>query len=129
MNYGTFTLFAQQQGQDGGSSILLLIWLAIIVVVMAGWWKTFSKAGQPGWGCLIPIYNVIVLLQIAGRPLWWIILFFIPFVNFVVGIVVSIDVARNFGKGPGFGLGLAFLPFIFYPILGFGDAQYRPTTV
>jgi hypothetical protein len=65
------------------------------------------------------------LLQIAGKPIWWIVLFFIPVVNFVVAIIVSIDVAKNFGKGTGFGLGLAFLSPIFYPILGFGSAQYQ----
>ena len=75
---------------------------------------------------MIPIYNFIVILQIAGRAIWWIILMFIPIVNFVVEILVCLDVARNFGKGAGFGLGLAFLGCIFFPILGFGDAQYQP---
>jgi hypothetical protein len=100
----------------------------IVVLVIASFWKTFTKAGKPGWGSIIPIYNAILLLQIAGRPVWWIILLIIPLVNIVVGIIVSIDVAKNFGKGTGFGVGLALLGFIFYPILGFGDAQYRPQT-
>jgi uncharacterized membrane protein YoaK (UPF0700 family) len=86
----------------------------------------FVKAGQPGWGILIPIYNVYLMIKIAGRPGWWLILFFIPLVNFIVGIIVTADIARNFGKGIGFVLGMIFLGFIFYPILGFGDAQYRP---
>ncbi|HID21105.1 MAG TPA: signal peptidase I [Planctomycetaceae bacterium] len=105
-----------------------LIWIAIVVLVIAGLWKTFSKAGRPGWGAIIPIYNVVLLLEIAGRPIWWIILFFVPIVNFIVAIFVAIDVAKNFGKGVGFGLGLAFLGFIFYPILGFGSARYQPTS-
>jgi len=88
---------------------------------------TFTKAGKPGWASIIPIYNAIVLLEIAGKPIWWIVLLFIPLVNFIVIIIVVIDLAKNFGKGTGFGLGLAFLPFIFYPILGFGDAKYRGT--
>jgi len=104
----------------------LLIWLAILIVVFAGVWKTFTKAGKPGWGAIIPIYNIILLLEIAGRPIWWIILFFIPLVNIIVAILVPIDIAKNFGKGIGFGLGLAFLGFIFFPILGFGSAQYQP---
>ena len=122
-------LFAQvaQDGNGAGGAIVMIIWLAIVVVI-AGLWQTFSKAGKPGWGAIIPIYNVVLLLEIAGRPIWWIILFLIPFVNFVVAIVVAIDVAKNFGKGVGFGLGLAFLGFIFYPILGFGSARYQPTT-
>jgi hypothetical protein len=119
------TLIAQEGG-GGGGFLGSLIFLAILVAVIAGFWKTFTKAGKPGWGAIIPIYNVILLLEIAGRPIWWILLMLIPVVNFVVAIIVSIDVAKNFGKGAGFGLGLAFLGFIFYPILGFGDAQYRP---
>ena len=67
----------------------------------------------------------LVLLMIAGRPAWWIILYFIPLVNFIVAIIVNIDIAKNFGKDAAFGLGLAFLGFIFYPILGFGSATYN----
>ena len=110
---------------DGGGIIILLIQLAIFIAVIAGFWKVFTKAGHPGWAAIVPIYNVIILLTIAGKPLWWIILFFIPLVNFIIAILVSIEVAKKFGKGTGFGLGLAFLGFIFYPVLGFSDAQYQ----
>lgn len=99
--------------------------LVILSLMISSLWKVFAKAGKPGWGCLVPIYNLILLLDIAGRPMWWIALFLLPFVNFVVAILVAIDVAKKFGKGTGFGLGLAFLPFIFYPMLGFGSAEYH----
>jgi len=112
-------------GGAAAGGLILLIQLALIVGIIAGMWKTFVKAGKPGWGAIIPIYNIILLLEIAGRPLWWIVLFLIPLVNFIAAIIVSMDVAKNFGKGAGFGLGLAFLGFIFYPILGFGDAKYQ----
>ena len=102
--------------------------IGLFVFLFAALWKVFTKAGHPGWAALVPIYNGIVLLQIAGRPLWWFILFFIPFVNFIVAIVVAMDVARAFGKSAGFGLGLAFLSPVFYPILGFGSAQYEGAT-
>ncbi len=125
LNLSQSLLFAQQEPGEG-SPLGGLIGLAIVVLVIASLWMTFTKAGKPGWGAIIPIYNVILLLQIAGRPIWWIILLIIPVVNLVVGIIVSIDVARNFGKGVGFGIGLALLGFIFYPILGFGSAEYRP---
>ena len=125
MNGESMMLLAQQRDGVGGT-LAMLVCLAILVLVIAGVWKVFTKAGKPGWGAIIPIYNVILLLEIAGRPIWWIILMFIPLVNIVVAIIVAIDVARNFGKGTGFGLGLALLGFIFYPILGFSDAQYRP---
>ena len=106
--------------------ISVAISLAIAIVVIAGMWKVFTKAGKPGWASIIPIYNAIVLLEIAGKPLWWIVLLLIPVVNIVILFIVSIDVAKNFGKGTGFGVGLALLGFIFYPILGFGDARYMP---
>jgi hypothetical protein len=119
-------LFAQGNNDAGGAAgmVVLLIELAIIVAVVAGFWKVFEKAGKPGWAAIIPIYNIIVLLEIIGKPIWWIVLFFIPCVNFIVSILVALDVAKSFGKSAGFGVGLAFLPFVFYPILGFGDARY-----
>ncbi len=108
--------------------VFMLVWLVVAVLIVASLWKVFTKAGKPGWACLIPIYNVIVLLEIAGKPLWWIVLFLIPLVNLIVCILIYISLAQNFGKGTGFALGLVFLPFIFYPILGFGDAQYAGKT-
>lgn len=116
---------------DGGllGLILTLIQLAIIVLSIAGLWKTFDKAGKPGWAAIVPFYNIIVLLEIAGRPLWWIILLLIPCVGIVVAFIVAIDVAKNFGKDAAYGIGLALLPFIFYPLLGFGDARYVKRTV
>ncbi len=101
-----------------------IIFLGVMLVVLAGIWKTFEKAGKPGWASLVPIYNVVVMLDIAGKPWWWLLLMFIPVVNLIVAIIVSIAIAERFGKGAGFGLGLAFLGMIFYPILGFGDATY-----
>ncbi|MEI7730561.1 MAG: DUF5684 domain-containing protein [Verrucomicrobiota bacterium] len=99
--------------------------LAIAIVIIAGFWKVFTKAGKPGWAVLVPIYNVIVLVEIAGKPLWWFILFFIPFINLVAVILVGLAVAKQFGKSEAFGIGLALLGGIFYPILGFSDATYQ----
>ena len=96
------------------------------IIAIAGMWKTFAKAGKPGWASIVPIYNAIVLLEIVDRPTWWLlILILLPPVNVVLAIVISIDLARNFGKDTLFGIALFLLPFIFYPVLGFGDAQYR----
>ena len=107
-------------------SLPLLIGLAFCVFIIASIWKVFVKAGQPGWAAIVPFYNLYVLCKIASRPGWWMILMLIPVVSFVIAIILSIDIAKAFGKGTGFGLGLAFLGFIFYPILGFGDATYGP---
>ena len=125
MNARLMTLLAQHDN-GGGNPFFFVLWLAIVVLVVAGWWKMFAKAGQPGWGSLIPIYNLYLLIKIAGRPGWYLLLFLIPLVNFILGIVIALDVARNFGKGIGFLLGMLFFPYVFYPILGFGSAQYRP---
>ncbi len=115
-----------QTTSSGGpmGTIVMLVWLAICLTVIAGIWRVFTKAGEPGWGVLIPIYNLYLLCRIAQRPGWWLILMFVPVVNLIVGIVLSIDIARHFGKGAGFGVGLAFLGPVFYPILGFGNAEY-----
>lgn len=83
------------------------------------------KAGKPGWACIIPIYNIIVMLEIVGKPLWWIFLFLIPGVNLVFGIWTINLLSKSFGQSEGFTVGLILLPIIFYPILGFGEATYK----
>ncbi len=110
---------------SGAGFIAPLVFFTVFLLFLAGMWKTFSKAGKPGWACLVPIYNIVVMLQIAGRPIWWMVLLFIPIVNIVVSFVIMIDIAKAFGKGVGFGIGLAFLGIIFFPILGFGSAQHQ----
>jgi Family of unknown function (DUF5684) len=96
------------------------------IIAIAGAWKVFTKAGQPGWAVLVPFYNAYVALKIVGRPGWWLLLFLIPLVNFVIGLVIAVDMAKSFGQSAGFGiLMLFFLSPIGYLILGFGDAQYR----
>src|SRR6266576_972402 len=90
-----------------------------------GYAKFFSRAGQPGWAAIIPIVNTYFACKVASRPGWWVILMFIPFVNFIIAIILCIDIAKSFGKGVGFGIGLILLPVIFFPILGFGSAQYQ----
>ncbi len=107
------------------SPLVMILSLVIAVVMIAAMWKVFTKAGQPGWASIIPIYNLYILCKIAGRPGWWLLLMLIPFVNFIIAIILCIDVAKNFGKGAGFGVGLALLGVIFWPILGFGSATYQ----
>lgn len=102
-----------------------ILYLVLLVVLLAALWKIFTKAGKPGWAAIIPLYNIIVLLEIVGRPLWWIVMLLIPFVNIVFGFILAIDLAKSFGKGIGFAMGLIFLSPIFYPILGFGGARYH----
>ena len=108
-----------------GGAFAIIIYVAVIVLMIASMWKIFTKAGKPGWAALIPIYNVIVLLEVARQPLWMIILLIIPVANIIVYIIVAIELSRNFGKSGGFAAGLILLSIIFYPILAFGSAEYQ----
>jgi hypothetical protein len=107
------------------SPVSTIVGLLIALLVLVAMWKVFTKAGQPGWASIIPIYNLYIWCKIVGRPWWWILLMLIPLVNFIIMIILCIDLAKSFGKGAGFGLGIAFLGIIFLPILGFGSAQYQ----
>jgi hypothetical protein len=114
-----------ENGSGGGIGILGgMIWLAFIILMIISMWKIFVKAGRPGWGCLIPFYNLYLMLEMSGKPAWWLVLFFIPFVNFIAAILLMLAFAKSFGKGGGFAVGLLLLGFIFFPILAFGDAKY-----
>lgn len=109
---------------DSTSAIMLLIWLVLIILPIVAFWMIFKKAGKPGWAAIIPIYNMVVLCEIVGRPAWWVVLLFIPFVNFIILIILMWDLARSFGKGVGFTIGLILLSYIFILILAFGKAAY-----
>lgn len=102
-------------------------WIYSLVVIIS-YWKLFMKAGRPGWASIIPIYNGIVFIQIAGRPTWWILLFLIPFVNIIFAIIVLYDFLAKFGKGIGYLFGTIFLGVIFWPILAFDDSTYQGAT-
>lgn len=106
------------------SGTFLLCFAACCLVTVAAQWRLFEKAGKPGWAALVPVYNMIVYLQIAGKPVWWIVLYFIPLVNAVIAIMTIFAFAGKFGKGMGFALGIIFLPFVFLPVLAFGDDPY-----
>lgn len=110
----------------GVFGFIMLINLAVALVVIIGMWKVFTKAGKPGWAAIIPIYNVIVLLEVVGKPVWWIVLLLIPFVNIVISILLNLALAERFGKDGLYAVGLIFLPFIFLPMLGFGSSTYQP---
>lgn len=100
------------------------VYFAIILLIIISMWKIFTKAGKPGWAAIIPIYNIIVLLEIVGKPVWWIILLLIPFVNFFVMLYVAHLLSKSFGKDIVMTILLIILPFVGYPMLAFGDARY-----
>lgn len=105
--------------------IFSLFVLGLMVFLIAAMWKVYEKAGQPGWASIVPIYSALVLLQIVKKPWWWLLLMLIPFAG-VIWVVWTYNLlSKSFNKTEAFTLGLIFLPFIFLPILGFGDATYQ----
>ena len=104
--------------------VFILIVLAIVVFLIAAMWKIYEKAGQPGWAAIVPIYNSYILLKIAGKPGWWLLLFLIPFVNIIFAVWTYNMLSKSFGKDEAFTVGLLLLGIVFFPILGFGDAKY-----
>ncbi len=107
------------------NGVLWFLYIAAIVAFVAGLWMVFTKAGEDGWKSIIPIWNVLILLKIVGREWWWIILMLIPIVGFIVWIIVALDLAKSYGRGTGFGIGLIIFPYIWTIILGFGSDTYR----
>lgn len=101
--------------------IYMSIFAGIVgIFLIVSLWKIFTKAGKPGWAAIVPIYNVIVLLEIVKKPVWWILLLFIPLVNIVIMIILYVELSKAFGQGVGFALGIIFLSIIFIPLLAFG---------
>ena len=138
MDYGYY-----DYGYDVGSTIatgfgaalgiLAFVWilcLAVCIFTIVCNWKVFKKAGKNGWEALIPIYNIIVLVEITKLPMWYLIFFFIPVGNIVVSFLIYLELAKKFGQSSAFGIGLVFLNPIFMAILAFNKKcvyQVEPT--
>ena len=131
--YATETATATGLGAILGAflGIILVVGLVVAIIQLAGMWKVFTKAGEKGWKCIIPIYNIVILFRISGLSPWIIFGYLagiIPFVGWIVSLGITIyqcnSLAKSFGKDVGYTIGLLFLPTIFYMILGFGKAQY-----
>lgn len=105
-----------------GSSVSIIVGILLIIAL----WGVFSKAGKPGWYAIIPILNVYTLVKISGNEGWWTILYYIPIINIIALIVVSLGVAKNFGRSGVFAIvGLVIFGPIGYLILGFGSSRYE----
>ena len=103
---------------------MTVVYLAIAVLGIIAMWKLFEKAGEPGWASIIPFYNVYVLFKITWGNGWKFLFLLIPIANIVFMIITMVKLAKAFGKGGGFAVGLSFLSIIFYCILAFGPATY-----
>jgi hypothetical protein len=119
---------ALQAGSGEADTLPVLAVVAVSLLLgavqLAGTWYVFSKAGRAGWAAIVPIYNLYVMLEIGDNGWWWLVLLFVPVVNIYAIYRIHAGVARAFSKGIGFGLGLAFVPVVFFPLLGFGDYKY-----
>ncbi len=115
----------QTELSSGAITGILVFCLILFLISIASQWKVFEKAGQPGWACIIPIYNVYIMTKIAGKPGWWVLMLIIPFVNIIFAIWLINMISKSFGKTEGFTVGLVLLGFIFWAILGFGSAKYQ----
>ena len=108
----------------GVSIVYSIVVIALTVLILVAMWKLFVKAGKPGWGAIVPFYNLYCLFDMSFGNGWLFLLTLVPCVNAVMQIIMYVKLAKAFGKSGGFAVGLIFLPYVFIPILGFGDAEY-----
>ena len=125
MLLGKVGLLAQHISDDELLAVVVPIYIVAVIVMIVAQWKLFSKAGKPGWASLVPVYNTVVMLEIVGRPTWWILLLLFPCTAPIILVIMAVDLAKSFGKGGGFTVGLILLGIVFFPILAFGSAQYQ----
>ena len=128
-NDAMFGLFGALAGVMAVVSIIAGI-IGILTIIAN--WKIFTKAGEAGWKCLIPIYNSVVLFKIAGISPWLVLVYLAGFIPYIgplaslgITIYLMINLAKAFGKDGGFAVGLILLNTIFIMILAFGDAKYQ----
>ena len=112
----------------GFGIVFALFAVALVVLMVVSMWKVFEKAGQKGWKSIIPIYNYIIMLRIIKKPEWLVFFIFVPVASLILAFIVFYNMAKAFGKGTGFALGLVLLPFIFFPVLAFSQAKYTVPT-
>lgn len=126
MDYNSYGNYSNNSSVGIGGAIFWMIYLVFIVLVLVAGWKMFVKAKQPGWAIIIPIYNIYIILKIVGRPGWWVILYFIPLVNIIIHLIVSLDLAKSFNRSSAFGIFFLWLfSVIGYLVLGFGKSAYQ----
>lgn len=98
----------------------MIVLLLFLLLMLASMWMVFEKCGEAGWKSLVPIYNLYILIVICGKPGWWFILLFIPLIGMICYFIAMLALSERFGRGAVFGIGLFFLPMVFFPLLAFG---------
>lgn len=132
MDYNTLSATPSPEAYAVGAGIgvgVMLFYFALIALMLVSYWKIFTKAGKEGWKSIIPVYNFVVILEIVAKPIWWVVLMFVPFVNVIIYIMVVNELSKVFNKGVGTTIGLLLLPVVFFPMLAFGDAKYTKPAI
>ncbi len=114
-----------------------ILYYLLVIISLISLWKIFEKAGVEGWKALIPFYNLWVFAEIVGQPGWLgllaILAIFIPVIGiliyFAIIFYLNYLLAQGFGKDVLYAIGLTLLPFIFLPILAFGDDTFDPDRI
>jgi len=120
------SLLAQSSSSGAaGGIVFVILYLALIVLMLASLWKIFAKMTQPGWYGIIPIFNYCVIAKQSGKDWWWGLLPLVPCIGIIFLIILWNELAKMFGKGVGYTVGIVILPFIFLPMLAFGSAEYQ----
>lgn len=120
--------YSSTSGSGGGLGVFTLVPLGVTILMLVSMWKMFTKAGQPGWASIVPIYNTIILIKMANLSMIYLLFLCIPFLNIYAIFKIYIEIAHKFGKSSGYGVGMIFLSVIFIPMLAFGDATYDGIT-
>ena len=110
-----------------GTGVLFTVGIALIaigVLQIVSMWRLYWKAGEAGWGAIVPFYNTYLLDKIVWGSGWWFLTLLMPFGGIVMLFATYIKIARCYGKGTGFGIGILLLPVIFLAILAFGESKY-----
>lgn len=105
--------------------VIILLLLIPILLLPISMWKIYLKANKPGWASIIPIYSILVFLEIIGKPWWWLFLLLIPFLNIIFTIWSWNLLSKSFGKTEGFTFGIILLSIVFIPILAFDSSKYN----
>ena len=107
-------------------SLNAIVGLIVSILAIVGTWRLFVRAGEPGWAAIVPIYNIVVWLRVANKPVWWIVGLLVPVVNVVVAFLVWREIAARFGRGTGFAIGLLLLAPIFLFMIGPKEVAPQP---
>mgnify|MGYP001466192877 CR=1 FL=1 len=103
--------------------LIILLFLVLIIIPI---WCIYEKADKPGWAAIIPIYNSLVWFEIINKPWYWLLLICIPYIGLIWSVWSINLLVKRFGYSEGFTVGVLFLPFIFLPIIAFGNSKYIP---